>query len=235
MSKLFEVIDSQETPMGTITLQRRKMLMLDGLDVFEVKLGEEWLMSSLFHDAEIALADLSLATLEGSELDVAVGGLGLGYTAAAALKNPKVKDLFVIETLNEVIGWHREGLVPLGRELSDDPRCHFIQADFFEWIARPGRKFDAILLDIDHSPEHYLHSRHAAFYEPPGLTVLARQLKPGGVFALWSDAAPDPDFTKKLEQVFTDCRAEIVTFHNPLQMKDSANTVYLARHYTDLV
>jgi hypothetical protein len=85
MKKNFEELDYQKTRMGDLVLQRRRMLSLNGREVYEVKLGEDYLMSSLFHDAEEALAHIGLGALDGADWDVVVGGLGLGYTAAAAL------------------------------------------------------------------------------------------------------------------------------------------------------
>ena len=86
MKPLFEELDFQPTPLGDLILRRRRMAMLDNLIVYEVLLGNGYLMSSLFHDVEEALADLGLAAVAGDHLDVVVGGLGLGYTAVAALK-----------------------------------------------------------------------------------------------------------------------------------------------------
>ena len=91
--------------MGPLSLRRKEILELDGLEVFEVTLGDEFLMSSLFHDVEVALSKLGLAALEGDGLDVVVGGLGLGYTAVAALEEDKVGSLVVIDALPEV--WTR--------------------------------------------------------------------------------------------------------------------------------
>jgi len=238
MSKAYEELDYRETPLGALMLRRRRMISLGDLDIFEVKLGEEFLMSSLFHDAELALADLGLAEVNAPELDVVVGGLGLGYTAVAALKNSKVQSLLVIDFMEEVIEWHRRGLVPLGPKLTADPRCRLVQGDFFALAAapergfdpeKPGRRFHAVLLDIDHSPSNLLNDRNASFYEPEGLRRLAAHLHPGGVFALWSDEAPDPEFLERLSQVFPELRAQVVPFHNPLLRKDSSNTVYVAR------
>ena len=80
----FEELDYQQTPLGVISLRRRSEPRLDGKILFEVKLGDEFLMSSLFTEAEVQLARLGLAGLGGTDLDVVVGGLGLGYTAVAA-------------------------------------------------------------------------------------------------------------------------------------------------------
>ncbi|MEY4298930.1 MAG: hypothetical protein RIR25_166, partial [Verrucomicrobiota bacterium] len=79
-SRFFEELDFQTTPIGDLSLRRRRVAALDDLEVHEVALGEGFLMSSMFHEVEVALADLALATMTGP-LDVVVGGLGLGYTA----------------------------------------------------------------------------------------------------------------------------------------------------------
>jgi spermidine synthase len=238
MSKLFEELDFRETPIGDLILQRRRFLQLDGVEVYEVKLGDAFLMSSLFHEVEVALSKLGLAALATPDADVVVGGLGLGYTAVAALEDPTLRSLIVVEALDAVIDWHQRGLVPLGPVLSGDERCRFVLADFFVRAAdpqrgfdpaNPGRKFHAVLLDIDHSPRNLLHASNAAFYERPGLEKLAAQLHPGGVFALWSDDPPDERFLEDLRAVFETVQVEVVRFANPLLDRESESTVYVAR------
>ena len=236
MSKNFEELDYRETPLGELSLRRRRMLSLGGINVYEVKLGEEFLMSSLFHEVEEALAHLGLGELKGESWDVVVGGLGLGYTALAALEHSEVVSLLIVDALQPVIEWHQSGLVPLGVKLTGDPRCRMVQANFFERAQsadgfnpeHPGRKFHAVLLDIDHSPRTLLHPRNARFYEAEGLRALAAHLHPGGVFALWSDDPPDEEFLELLGSAFATARAHIVTFPNPLTEAESASTVYVA-------
>ena len=228
-----EELAYHQTPLGELTLRRRAEPRLGGTEVFEVKLGDEYLMSSLFTEGEKQLARLGLAGLDGP-LEVVVGGLGLGYTAAAALENAAVGSLLVIDLFAEVIGWHREALVPLGRALSSDARCELRQGDFFA-LARtgfdanqPDRRFDAVLLDIDHTPEHHLDERNESFYGAEGLAALCRQLKPGGAFALWSDDPADAAFTARLESVFGAATAHDVEFPNPYTHSVSINSVYVA-------
>jgi len=237
MSADFAELDYRRTPLGELSLRCRRVPELDGLEVFEVKLGDAFLMSSLFHEVEVALADLGLAALSGPELDVVVGGLGLGYTAVAALKHPEVRSLLVVDALEAVIDWHRRGLVPLGPQLTADPRCRLIHGDFFELATASGQGFDpedsgrlfhAVLLDIDHSPKNLLHARHGSFYEADGLRRLAAKLHPSGVFALWSDDPPDDDFIAALNAVFATTTAHVVRFPNPLLERESASTVYVA-------
>src|SRR3954471_15695426 len=123
--------------MGEISLRRRLEPTLH-IDVYEVKLGDEFLMSSLFTVAEIALADLGLAACTGDALDVVVGGLGLGYTARAALGDARVRSCFVVEALGAVIGWHEQHLLPLAETLTHDRRCHLVEGDFFALVAGDG-------------------------------------------------------------------------------------------------
>ncbi len=238
MSRDFEELDFRETPLGDLTLRRRRLMSLGDLEIFEVKLGDAFLMSSLFHEVEVALSNLGLGEVEASPpWDVVVGGLGLGYTAVAALEHEQVGSLIVVDTLEAVIDWHRRGLVPLGATLTADTRCRLVHGDFFGLadseegfdLDQPGRRFHAVLLDIDHSPRDLLHARHGSFYQPPGLSRCASQLHPRGIFAMWSDEPPDEGFMHTLGSVFDDVRAHVVTFANPLLESQSASTVYVAR------
>ncbi len=236
MSLYFEELDYRATPIGALSLRRRRELTL-GIDVYEIKLGDEFLMSSLFTASEIALARLGLADLTAGRLDVVVGGLGLGYTAQAVLQTDGVASLLVVDALEAVIDWHRSGRLPLGPELTGDPRCRLVHGDFFALAAgsdgfdpeRPGRRFDAILVDIDHSPDFLLDPANAAFYRPEGLRRLARHLRPGGVFGLWSNDPPDTAFTTRLAETFATARAAPVTFRHPVKDLEFTQTVYLAR------
>jgi spermidine synthase len=224
----------QSTPLGDLTLRRRTETLLRDREVFEVKLGDEYLMSSLFTESERQLATLSLALLEG-DLDVVIGGLGLGYTAAEALKNVQVNRLMVIDLFQVVIDWHHAGLVPNGEILTRDPRCELRQGDFFELartgfdVAAPGRKFDAVLLDIDHSPEHFLNQSNESLYTAEGLASVRNQLNPRGCFALWSNDPANEKFTEHLSKVFDSATAHNIEFPNPYTNSTSVNSVYVAQ------
>ncbi|MGW6441795.1 spermine/spermidine synthase domain-containing protein [Lentzea sp. NPDC055074] len=236
MSARFQELDYRQTPLGELTL-RRRVEPGTGREIHEIKLNEEFLMSSLFTVAEVELANLALAELSGEDLHVVVGGLGLGYTAQTVLEHANVGSLLVVDALGEVIEWHQQGLIPAGRTLAADDRCTLVHGDFFALTrsgqgydaAVPGRRFDALVVDIDHSPRHLLHPTNADFYTAEGTRRLAELLVPGGVFALWSNDPPEDEYTATLATVFADVRAEVVSFPNPLQGIDSTNTVYLAR------
>jgi spermidine synthase len=229
VSARFAELAWQQTPIGDISLRRRIEPTL-GVDVYEVLLGEEYLMSSLFTEAEEQLAHLGLAPLAGQHLAVLVGGLGLGYTAQAALGHPRVGSLAVVEALQPVIDWHVAGLLPVSQSLTSDGRTRFVLDDFFALMRRePEETFDAILLDVDHSPRHQLNPSHADLYTAAGLRRMTRHLNPGGVFALWSDDPPDADFGAVLAGVFGTTQAHVVEFPNPLTGGTSSNTVYVAQ------
>ncbi len=234
MDQPFESLGHEYTPAGEIRLWRRRDPRLD-VDVYEVKLGDEYLMTSLFPQSEIALADLGLARVDGADLDVVVGGLGLGFTANAARADDRVAELLVVEYTGAVIQWHRDGLVPGAAEMVADPRVRLVEGDFFALATSadgldpdaPGRTFDAILVDIDHTPEHHLDDAHGFFYEPAGLAATMAHLRPGGVFGFWSDGPPIDDFTARLAEVLDDVEAIDVPFANPLTRGTSHDTVYV--------
>ena len=234
MSTRFEELDFQPTRLGDVSLRRRRD-PTTGDDVFEVLLGDEFLMSSLFTVAEVALARLALEAVAGSDLDVVVGGLGLGWTARAALEDARVRSLDVVEALAPVIGWHQRDLLPCAAELVQDPRARLVEGDFFASAAGAGplspggaERVHAVLLDVDHSPRHVLDPSHAAFYAADGLRRLADRLHPRGVFALWSDDPPDDAFLLVLAEVFATTQAHVVPFPNPYTGGTSSNTVYVA-------
>jgi spermidine synthase len=234
MAARFEVLDLVPTAMGDISLWRR-INPSGGDDIYEVKLGDEYLMSSVFTVAEVEVARLALAAAPDRPLDVVVGGLGLGYTAQTVLDDSRVRSLVVVDALAPVIDWHERGLVPVSVSAASDARCSLLHGDFFALTAAggydvqdAGRRYDAIVVDIDHSPRHLLHPGHAPFYTSEGTGVLASRLLPGGVFTLWSNDPPDDDYLAVLRTSFVDVRCDVVEFPNPLQDRAATNSVYVA-------
>lgn len=245
MQPIFEEIDFQQTPLGDISLRRRSEPRLDNVIIYEVKLNEEFLMSSLFTEAEVQLSILGLKEIQNTfspdeKLNIVVGGLGLGYTAAKVLENSAVASLDVIEYMQPVIDWHKQKLVPLGEVLVNDARCKLTHADFYELAKRKNSGFDsvqpnqlthAVLLDIDHSPSHLLNENNTSFYTQEGLEHLASKLYSKGIFGLWSNELPDQAFMELLDSVFESTHAHIIKFPNPYTNAESANTVYLSSTY----
>ncbi|NLF30457.1 MAG: spermidine synthase [Planctomycetes bacterium] len=232
MTPTLSELDRSATPLGQLTLRRRRAAAFDDVDIHEVLLNGQLLMSSLVNVSEVALAVETLARVDGSAREVLIGGLGLGYTAVAALDTPGVASVTVVESLPAVVQWFRRGLVPLAAPLGQDERARIIEGDFFAFLKAcggDGQAYDAILVDIDDSPRHLLTPSHAPFYTPDGLRTAGRCLKPGGVLAIWSAESPDNGFTGRLRDVFDNAEAIPVTFTNPLFDAVQTNTIYLAR------
>ena len=241
MEPVFEELDFQQTPQGDISLRRRSEPRLNDVIIYEVKLNEEFLMSSLFTEAEVQLARLALLELKKTtnfdKLNVVVGGLGLGYTAATVLEDTSVSTLNVIDVMQAVIDWHKNELVPLGKSLTSDSRCALTHANFYEVAAsdtigfmqgNPHQLMHAVLLDIDHSPSHLLNSQNNSFYTESGLKSLANKLHPGGIFGLWSNEPPDENFIALLNIIFEKAWSQIISFPNPYTSENSENTIYFA-------
>lgn len=227
---LFEELDYQTTAIGELVLRRRTSPALGDEIIYEVTIDGEMLMSSTVNASERALARLALEGRDDRPLDVLVGGLGLGWTAAAALEYSNVRKLVVVELLAPVITWHRRRLVPLADTLLDDPRCVLAAGDFFEHVTQASSRqlYDAILLDIDHAPDCLLHQRHGGFYSTEGLQNMARCLRPGGVFALWSAWKPQDAFFELLASVFPFVQSHEVSFFNPHVNQNDSNWIIVA-------
>ncbi len=234
-----EELDYQKTELGELILRRRKSPSYGDDWIYEVTIDGEFLMSSVVNASEIALSRMALAPFGagatcsdgGRELRVLVGGLGLGYTAIAALENPSVGSVVVLELLAPVISWHEKRLVPGAAQLMEDPRVSLMQADFFTTMEKPPEDFgvfDAILLDLDHSPDALLHSRHGSFYDAEGPAHIARLLSEDGVFALWSADAPDNCFIEHLRSSFAAVDEEGLTFDVPHLDMEDVNTLVFA-------
>lgn len=222
----FEVIDHVESPFGVLIL-RRRTAPVPG--VIELALDHQFLMSSAVTDSEVALATRAITLHGGTDLDVMVGGLGLGYTCKAALDSDRVARVEVVELSPGVIRWTEKGMVPLGNELVADPRFHITQQDVFERLRQPPiRTHDLLLIDVDHSPDERLGETSDSFYAHANLALAARHLRPGGVFALWSTSDSEA-FEAELRKTFRDVLVEAIDFFNETVGAPETNWLFLAR------
>lgn len=225
-----EFLAYEESPIGAICLRRRGLLAEPGTVVTEITLDHMLLMSSGNVTSEEALALRSLELHGGRDLDVLVGGLGLGHTALEALRSESVSRLEVMELLPQVIGWFDAGLLPLAGALRADPRFSLVAGDVYETLARPpqGDPLDLILVDVDHSPDETLASSSVSFYTEQGLSRAKRHLAGDGVLGIWS-YAESPAFEQALRGVFAEVRVEPVHFWNRLVGEDETNFLYMSR------
>ncbi len=236
MAADFEILAYEDTELGPLCLRRRRTLSEPREWVTEITLNHEFLMSSLHTDSEQLLATIPLEQLardalpKGDGLRVLIGGLGLGYTAHAALASSQVGQVEVVEYLPQVIDWMHAGLTPLGAELTAEPRLRVHKGDIFaRLLAEPqSDPWDAVLIDVDHSPDERLSNAHEAFYTTAGLSRVARHLRPGGVFALWSYDR-SPLLQETMEQVFATTDIHPVTYHNRHVHEEFTDWLYVGR------
>lgn len=194
----FDVRRIAETtsPRGDIVLTRR-----DGADgpVLELRVNGVYVMDTRETSSEVALADAALAA-SASPARVLVGGLGLGFTAAEVLRDPRVRELVVVEIEESVVEWMRTGTVSHGPALLADPRLDVVVADLRDFLADPGTAFDLVLLDVDNGPGNLVHAGNARLYDGAGLEALANMTAPDGTVAIWS-ASPAPELLSAMSTI----------------------------------
>lgn len=224
-----EVLAYSDSPIGSICLRRRELLAKPGTVITEITVDHMLLMSSYHTDSERALASQALERHGGREgLRVMIGGLGLGYTAQEVLRSPAVTRVDVVEFLPQVIGWMKNGLVPLSEELASDPRLAIVEGDVYAMMAAPAEdQYDLILIDVDHSPDEILAEANAFFYTKEGLERAKAHLRPGGLLGVWSYADSSP-FATALRAVFPHGEIEPVAFDNELTGEHETNWLFLA-------
>lgn len=225
---LFEILAYEPTELGTLCLRRRELLCEPGTIITEVTLNHEFLMSSYLTASEKALSEVALEMHTGSELRVLVGGLGLGYTASAALESDRVASCDVVEYLPQVIDWLRQGMVPLSEKLNVEPRLKVTQSDVYQrLLGPPTETHDLILIDVDHSPDENLGTANSKFYTAEGLQQAKRHLTDNGILGVWSYAESSP-FADALHDVFRAVRIEPVTVFNNLINVEQTDWLFFA-------
>ncbi|MFV2059012.1 MAG: MnmC family methyltransferase [Thiohalomonadales bacterium] len=187
------------------------------------------LMNSRMHSSELALAALGCAHIKKSEKSkVLVGGLGMGFTLAAALKVISINSQAVVaELVSEVIEWNKGPLGECADRPLDDSRVEVHLGDVAELFITGQATYDAILLDVDNGPEGFTQAGNNNLYSNESLQAMRQTLHPGGVLAIWS-AWHDPKFIQQLKKNDFKVKAETVRAHKG---KGSRHTIYLARKF----
>lgn len=169
---------------------------------FAIRIGARALMSSVAHGSEEALAELACARIAGrAQARVLIGGLGMGYTLAAALRQlaPSAQ-VEVAELIPAVVEWNRGPLAHLADRPLEDRRVTVWVGDVADRIRAMSAAYDAILLDVDNGPNGITRAGNDWLYSIDGLSAACVALREGGVLGVWS-VAPDRQFTRRLVQV----------------------------------
>jgi spermidine synthase len=195
--KAWELLDSSSIPgsAGTLRLMRRGFELAIHVD------GRE-LMRNTVHGSEDALAELSCARIASAPLArVLVGGLGMGFTLAAALSNvgPGAQ-VVVAELVPSVVRWNRGVLSDVAGRPLDDPRSSVYEGDVADLIRRPPSPWDAILLDVDNGPTALTSGSNDQLYSAAGLAQTFDALRPAGVLSVWSAVPEDRAFTRRMKR-----------------------------------
>lgn len=187
---------SADSPRGEIALSLRRT---PNGDVLELRVNGVYVMDTHETSSEEDLARYALEA-STSPRRVLVGGLGLGFTAAEVLRDPRVEELVVVEVEGALIAWMRDGTIGHGPALFADPRLHVIEADIRDQFAVQSA-FDLVVLDVDNGPDNLVHESNTEIYRPSGLAVIAGVLTQGGIVAIWS-AAPSPALAQAMRETF---------------------------------
>jgi spermidine synthase len=187
-----EIIERVTTATGEWQLQRRD-------SHFEIICNGLFLMASYNRESDRELAQLALERVPGDNLRVLVGGLGIGFTAQAALEDQRVARVDVVEIEPLVVRWHREYFAPLVGQPLNDARTRLIEADLSDLSLSP-ETYDALLLDTDNGPGWLVREENHEFYEVPGITRFLRALSARGLLAFWS-AERAPNIARVLREI----------------------------------
>ncbi|MFT6270088.1 MAG: spermidine synthase [Alphaproteobacteria bacterium] len=185
------------------------------------------LMNSRMYNSEKELSNLGCAHLRSTEnAHVLVGGLGMGYTLAAALDvTTSSSTVTVAELVPEVITWNKGPLGNCAKNPLNNPRTSVHVGDIKALLRARKPTYNAILLDVDNGPEGLTHSDNSWIYSLDGLKDIYNTLLPKGVLAIWS-AGPDQLFTARLKKAGYEVSTRVVRAR---EGKGSRHTIFLAK------
>ena len=221
---MIETLRRAGGPRGEVALRRRTTD--DGGTHLELVVDGVFAMDDVDTTTERALATEALRRLPGRDLRVLVGGLGLGWTAAAALAEPRVGTVEVAELHAPLVRWAEEGRLPALPP--GDPRLRLRTGDVADVLAEHEGRWDAVLLDVDNGPGFLVHRSNAALYRPAGLARAVAALRPRGVLAVWS-SCPAPRLRDELGRLPTTADVEQLLLPVVRDGRESTCAVVLGR------
>jgi len=183
-------------------------------------------MGSWAFRSEEALATLVSERMGARAGTVLIGGLGMGFTLAAARSAfPQTTTFVVAELVPQVVAWAKGPLAPIIRGSLGDPRVSVEIRDVHDIIVERRASFDAILLDVDNGPDGLINLANERLYSNWGLRAAHTALRPAGILAVWS-AYPDPFFSDRLREAGFEIEVHVVDSGS--EKDDFAHTIWLA-------
>lgn len=217
---------------GTATIpgQGSELRLLRRDSEFSIKIAGKTgeLMNSRLHGSEDALAELACQPLASRPgVRVLIGGLGMGFTLAAALKSLGADaEVVVAELVPDVVTWNRGPMGMVAGYPLNDARTTVKVGDVGKLLRTERQAFDAIMLDVDNGPEGLTRKENDWIYSPQGLEAAQQALRPDGILAIWS-AGRDPAFTERLRRVGFLVEERTVRAHRP--GKGAKHVIWLAQ------
>lgn len=193
---------------------------------FAIRVGRDELMNSQTHGSEEVLAERACVHIaDRTQARVLIGGLGMGYTIAAALRSLNADaQITVAELVAAVVTWNRGPLAHLANNPLADERVKMYQGDVAALLRKAQGDYDAIILDVDNGPQALATQENQWLYSVQGLRSAHRALRSGGILAVWS-TSPDQDFTVRLQK----CGFAADTLRVPAHgTKGPRHTIWLA-------
>jgi spermidine synthase len=221
------VIPWEEIDRAKIPEHEGEITLLNRGTEFSIRTAGTELMNSRLHGSEDALAKLTCNRIkQKSDPKILIGGLGMGYTLAAALENATPKTQFTVaELVPAVVKWNQQHLGHLVGMPLNDPRVTVEEEDVAKTIRKGKSSWDAILLDVDNGPNGLTRKANDHLYGKSGLKAAFSALCPGGILAVWSSGA-DETFTRRLNQC--GFKTETVTIRARKPGKGGRHTIWLA-------
>lgn len=206
--KPLERLGQANTPDGTLL----ELFRHDG--AYLIKAAGVELMSTRRHHSEDRLAEVACAPLAHKpNARVLIGGLGLGFTLRAALKELRADaEVVVAELVQSVIDWNANPEYALSHTAMQDPRVHIVHDDVTQVLRKNPEGFDAIMLDTDNGPGGMLMSENAKLYVETGIYFTMAALRPNGIIAYWS-VSEDKPFVGALQRAGLRVQTERVRAH----------------------
>lgn len=220
------MIPAREIGRATVPGTDEPLVLLQRGTDFEIRIGAALLMTSRTHGSEELLAERTCARIaKRPEARVLVGGLGMGFTLAAALgKLGPTTEVVVADLSPAVVAWNRDPLAHLANRPLHDRRVSVEERDVAGLIRGQSDAWDAILLDVDNGPSGLTRTANNWLYSAAGLDAALSGLRPGGVLGVWS-VTPDRDFGRRLVRAGFQVEEEQVRAR---RTKGAKHTIWLA-------